>query len=110
MLSLSMIVRNEEERLAACLDSVKGLVDEMVVVDTGSTDGTIAIAQAAGARVELPGARGRARREITPRPPFWRSGAQDARAPRFAEVAPRSRYAPDMGATGGTQGEVSSTH
>ena len=52
MLSLSMIVRNEEERLAACLDSVKGLVDEMVVVDTGSTDGTVAIAQAAGARVE----------------------------------------------------------
>ena len=35
MLSLSMIVRNEEARLGACLASVKGFVDEMVVVDTG---------------------------------------------------------------------------
>ena len=52
MLSLSMIVRNEEARLAGCLESVRGFVDEMVVVDTGSNDGTIAIAEAAGARVE----------------------------------------------------------
>ena len=52
MLSLSMIVRNEEDRLDACLASVKGFADEMVVVDTGSTDATIAIAETAGARVE----------------------------------------------------------
>ncbi len=52
MLSLSMIVRNEETRLGDCLASVKALVDEMVVVDTGSTDRTIEIARAAGARVE----------------------------------------------------------
>ena len=52
MLSLSMIVRNEEARLAGCLESVRGFVDEMVLVDTGSNDGTIAIAEAAGARVE----------------------------------------------------------
>ena len=52
MLSLSMIVRNEETRLDACLASVKGFVDEMVVVDTGSEDRTVAIAEAAGARVE----------------------------------------------------------
>jgi len=52
MLSLSIIVRNEEARLAGCLESVRGFVDEMVVVDTGSNDGTIAIAEAAGARVE----------------------------------------------------------
>ncbi len=51
MLSLSMIVRNEQERLEACLDSVKAFTDEMVIVDTGSTDNTIAIAKAAGARV-----------------------------------------------------------
>ena len=37
MLSLSMIVRNEEASLAACLDSVNNIADEMVVVDTGST-------------------------------------------------------------------------
>ena len=52
MLSLSMIVRDEQERLEACLDSVKTFVDEMVIVDTGSTDKTVAIAKAAGARVE----------------------------------------------------------
>ena len=52
MLSFSMIVRNEEARLADCLASVRELADEMVVVDTGSTDATIAVAEAAGARVE----------------------------------------------------------
>ena len=52
MLSLSMIVRNEQERLGACLDSVKAFTDEMVILDTGSTENTIAIAKAAGARVE----------------------------------------------------------
>ena len=38
--SLCMIVKNEEEVLARCLDSVKDLADEIVIVDTGSTDGT----------------------------------------------------------------------
>ena len=52
MLSLSMIVRDEEARLGECLASVQGFADELVVVDTGSTDATVAIAEAAGARVE----------------------------------------------------------
>ena len=52
MLSFSMIVRNEEARLEGCLASVRDLADEIVVVDTGSTDATIAVAEAAGARVE----------------------------------------------------------
>ena len=51
MLSLSMIVRDEEARLGECLASVQGFADELVVVDTGSTDATVAIAEAAGARV-----------------------------------------------------------
>lgn len=46
-----MIVRNEAERLERCLASVAGFVDEMVVLDTGSDDGTAAIAAACGARV-----------------------------------------------------------
>lgn len=50
-LSLAMIVKNEEARLAHCLASVKELVDEMVILDTGSTDGTVGIARACGARV-----------------------------------------------------------
>ena len=39
------IAKNEEQFLPACLDSVKGLVDEIVFVDTGSTDRTIEIAR-----------------------------------------------------------------
>lgn len=50
-LSLSMIVRDEASRLRDCLASVRGFVDELVVVDTGSRDDTIAIAGACGARV-----------------------------------------------------------
>jgi tetratricopeptide (TPR) repeat protein len=58
MLSLSMIVRDEAQRLEACLASVRGFVDEMVVVDTGSVDNTVAIAEAQGAlvhRIPWPG-------------------------------------------------------
>jgi len=44
-LSVCMIVRDEEEFLAQCLDSVKGVADEIIVVDTGSTDRTVEIAQ-----------------------------------------------------------------
>ncbi|ANB62059.1 tetratricopeptide repeat-containing glycosyltransferase family 2 protein [Anoxybacteroides amylolyticum] len=42
--SLCMIVKNEENVLARCLDSVSDLVDEIIIVDTGSTDNTKAIA------------------------------------------------------------------
>lgn len=43
-ISLCMIVKNEEETLAKCLDSVKDIVDEIIIVDTGSTDSTKEIA------------------------------------------------------------------
>ena len=46
MLSLSMIVRNEEARLGECLRSVQSFAAEMVVVDTGSTDATVPSAAA----------------------------------------------------------------
>ncbi|MBE9551013.1 MAG: glycosyltransferase [Proteobacteria bacterium] len=46
-----MIVRNEERYLADCLESVNDCVDEMIIVDTGSTDRTVEIAQIFGARV-----------------------------------------------------------
>ena len=45
-LSLCMIVRDEEQRLRTCLDSVKDCVDNVVIVDTGSIDRTVEIAQA----------------------------------------------------------------
>lgn len=44
-ISLCMIVKNEEDTLARCLDSIKEVVDEIVVVDTGSTDNTLSIAR-----------------------------------------------------------------
>lgn len=44
MLSLCMIVKNEEQGLAQCLDSARALVDEVIVVDTGSNDKTKEIA------------------------------------------------------------------
>lgn len=40
-ISLCMIVRNEEKTLPRCLESVKGLFDEIIITDTGSTDGTV---------------------------------------------------------------------
>ncbi len=46
-----MIVRDEEAMLPDCLASVRGVVDEIIVVDTGSKDATPAIARKAGARV-----------------------------------------------------------
>ncbi|MDD3369164.1 MAG: glycosyltransferase family 2 protein [Lachnospiraceae bacterium] len=45
-ISLCMIVKNEEKILARCLDSICGLMDEIIIVDTGSTDRTKEIASA----------------------------------------------------------------
>ncbi len=42
-ISLCMIVKNEEMHIARCLDSVAGLVDEIIIVDTGSMDRTVEI-------------------------------------------------------------------
>ncbi len=50
-LSLCMIAKNEEQCLAKCLRSVEPVVDEMIIVDTGSTDRTKEIARAFGAKV-----------------------------------------------------------
>ncbi|MEG4204662.1 tetratricopeptide repeat protein [Microcoleus sp. Pol7_A1] len=50
-LTLCMIVKNEEATLSRTLDSVKGVVDEIVVLDTGSGDRTREIARGYGARV-----------------------------------------------------------
>ena len=43
-ISLCMIVKNEEKTLARCLDSVQDIVDEIIIVDTGSKDNTKEIA------------------------------------------------------------------
>lgn len=46
-----MIVKNEEMHIARCLDSIAELVDEIVIVDTGSTDKTVEIASGYTAKV-----------------------------------------------------------
>lgn len=51
-ISLCLIVKNEERYLEQCLRSAADVVDEICVVDTGSTDATIEIAKKFGARVE----------------------------------------------------------
>jgi len=50
-ISLCMIVRNEEDVLGRCLDSVRGVADEIIIVDTGSADRTREIARAYTERV-----------------------------------------------------------
>jgi tetratricopeptide (TPR) repeat protein len=50
-LSACLIVRDEERHLPECLQSLKGVCDEVVVVDTGSTDATVAIAESYGCKV-----------------------------------------------------------
>lgn len=50
-LSVAMIVKNEAKNLPLCLESIQGLWDELIVVDTGSSDRTRDIAQSYGAQV-----------------------------------------------------------
>ncbi len=50
-IALCAIVKNEERFLPRCLASVQGAVDELVIVDTGSTDRTVEIAESFGAKV-----------------------------------------------------------
>ncbi len=49
--SACIMVKNEEEMLSGCLDSLRDWVDEIVVVDTGSTDKTVEIAHSYGAKI-----------------------------------------------------------
>lgn len=49
--SLCMIVRDEQDNLGQCLSSVRPHVDQLVIVDTGSTDSTVSVAQSFGAEV-----------------------------------------------------------
>ncbi|MCD6460968.1 glycosyltransferase [bacterium] len=50
-ITLCMIVKNEETRIKDCLDKISAIVDEIVVVDTGSTDKTVYICEQTSARI-----------------------------------------------------------
>ncbi len=52
-LSVCMIVKDEAEFIEGAVGSVKGVADQVVVVDTGSSDDTVELARAAGAQVEF---------------------------------------------------------
>jgi len=52
LLSLCMIVKNEEKNLEECLKSVQGLADEIIITDTGSNDKTLDIAKSFNAKIE----------------------------------------------------------
>jgi glycosyltransferase involved in cell wall biosynthesis len=76
--SLTMIVRDEEANIGPCLESAAGLCDEMIVVDTGSTDRTAEIARSLGAKVvpftwvdDFAAARNAALDHATGRYAFW---------------------------------------
>jgi glycosyltransferase involved in cell wall biosynthesis len=50
-IALVMIVKNEARALKRCLDSISPYVDNMIVLDTGSTDSTYTLAKSLGAQV-----------------------------------------------------------
>ena len=52
-LSAILVVRNEAHCLAKCLSSISSIADEIIVMDSGSTDETVAIARSFGAKVEV---------------------------------------------------------
>ncbi len=52
MLSVIVLTRNEAKHLSACLESVRELADELLVLDSGSSDGTVEIAQRFATKVE----------------------------------------------------------
>ena len=51
LISACLIVKDEEDNLPSCLASLEGLADQVVIYDTGSTDGTVALARELGATV-----------------------------------------------------------
>lgn len=52
-LSVALIVKNEEERLQRTLEAISSIASEIVIVDSGSTDRTVEIAQSFGAKIYL---------------------------------------------------------
>ena len=50
-INLVMIMKNEERSLERCLKQAGGIVDEIIIADTGSTDRSVEIAEKSGAKI-----------------------------------------------------------
>lgn len=82
MISAVVIGRNEGARLTACLASLQGMVDTIIYVDSGSTDGSIATALAAGANVL----------DLDLSSPFTAARARNEGLAQLQTIAPDTRY------------------
>ena len=99
-----MIVKNEEENLSRLLSSVKDLADEIIVVDTGSVDGTIEIARTFGAQVfrfewcdDFSAARNESLRHATKDFIFWLDGDDELPAGELPKIRDDLRRHKDRG-------------
>ena len=77
-----VIGRNEGERLRRCMDSVVGIGYRVVYVDSGSTDGSVSLAQGKGADVVA----------LDMSRPFTAARARNAGFARLRETSPQARY------------------
>lgn len=77
-----VIGRNEGERLMRCLTSLRGKASPVIYVDSGSTDGSGAAAEARGTAVV----------DLDPSRPFTAARARNAGLARLAEIAPDGLY------------------
>jgi glycosyltransferase involved in cell wall biosynthesis len=103
-LSVAIITLNEERNLRRTLDSVAAFADEVVVIDSGSTDGTLEIARAAGAKVFVEAWKGYAAQKnsaIEKCTGDWilSLDADEAVSPELASLLARDRS--DTGGAGG---------
>ena len=69
-LSIVIISYNEEQNIGRCIDSVKPVADEIIVLDSYSTDQTVRIAEEKGAIVKQQAFNGYIEKKMTPLP--WR--------------------------------------
>jgi len=99
-ISVAMIVKNEAADLAQCLDTVKDWVDEIIIVDSGSTDNTQEIAEQYGAKFyshpDWPGfgkQRQRAQQYVTSDYVLWLDATRHTKTSRIHSTSSSTRYA-----------------
>lgn len=102
-LSIVIIAKNEAASIGACIASAAGLADEIVILDSGSTDGTPAVCEAAGARViatDWPGFGEQKRRAVEAAKNDWvlSLDADERLTPELAAAIRQALVQPDCAA------------